>query len=170
MNWHCLGAEQVLEDLGVPLSGLSAADIVKRRAECGPNVLTTAKPRSPISLFLAQFADFMILVLIGAAVVSGAVGDFTDTVVIIAIVVLNGVIGFVQEYRAEQALQALKAMAAPSAVRTTRCRGTGRPRSDRIRLVSSLSEAMATAMCRVSEVTVAWMRFWCLPWPNCTRL
>jgi Ca2+-transporting ATPase len=118
MNWHRLSAEQVLEDLGVSASGLSAAEILKRRAECGPNVLTTAKPRSAFSLFCAQFADFMILVLIGAAVISGLVGDFSDTVVIIAIVVLNAVIGFVQEYRAEQALQALKAMAAPSAVVT----------------------------------------------------
>ena len=116
MNWHRLSAEQVLADLKVPVSGLSAADILERRAECGPNVLTTAKARSPFSLFIAQFADFMILVLIGAAVISGLVGDFSDTVVIIAIVVLNAVIGFVQEYRAEQALQALKAMAAPSAV------------------------------------------------------
>ena len=118
MNWHHLSAAEVLDNLNVSSSGLSAAEILRRRAEHGPNILTTAKPRSLLSLFLAQFADFMILVLIGAAVISGVIGDLTDTVVIIAIVVLNAVIGFGQEYRAEQAIQALKAMAAPSAVVT----------------------------------------------------
>lgn len=109
---------KVLDDLKVTTSGLSAAEVLQRRAEHGLNILVAAKPRSLLSLFLAQFADFMILVLIGAAVISGVIGDLTDTVVIIAIVVLNAAIGFVQEYRAEQAMQALKAMAAPSAVVT----------------------------------------------------
>ena len=118
MNWHRRPAEQVLEDLEVSTAGLSVAEILRRRAEHGPNILTTVKPRSLPGIFLAQFADFMILVLIVAAVISGVIGDLTDTVVIIAIVVLNAAIGFVQEYRAEQAIQALKAMAAPSAVVT----------------------------------------------------
>ncbi len=116
MNWHLRPAAQVLEDLKVSAGGLSAAEVLKRRARHGLNILVTAKPRSLPSLFLAQFANFMILVLMGAAVISGVIGSFTDTVVIIAIVVLNAVIGFAQEYRAEQAIQALKAMAAPSAV------------------------------------------------------
>ena len=118
MNWHRRPAKQVLEDLEVSAAGLSVAEILRRRAEHGPNILTTVKPRSLPGIFLAQFADFMILVLIVAAVISGVIGDLTDTVVIIAIVVLNAAIGFVQEYRAEQAIQALKAMAAPSAVVT----------------------------------------------------
>ena len=109
---------EVLDDFKVTTAGLSAAEVVQRRAEHGLNILVAAKPRSLLSLFLAQFADFMILVLIGAAVISGVIGDLTDTVVIITIVVLNAAIGFVQEYRAEQAMQALKAMAAPAAVVT----------------------------------------------------
>lgn len=115
MSWHHRSAAEILVDLDVTTNGLSAAEVLRRRAEHGPNLLVTAKPRSLLSLFLAQFADFMILVLIGAAIVSGVIGDLTDTVVIIAIVVLNAAIGFSQEYRAEQAVQALKAMAAPSA-------------------------------------------------------
>lgn len=118
MDWYRRSAEQVIKDLGGSVAGLSSAEIISRRAEHGPNLLLTARPRTRLALFLAQFADFMILVLIGAAVVSGLVGDFSDTVVIVAIVVLNAVIGFVQEYRAEQAIQALKAMAAPAAVVT----------------------------------------------------
>jgi len=68
-----------------------------------------------LAMFLDQFKDFMILVLIGAAFISGLIGDVTDTIAIAVIVVLNATIGFVQEYRAERAMAALKKMAAPTA-------------------------------------------------------
>ena len=66
-------------------------------------------------MFLDQFKDFMIIVLIAAAIISGFIGDITDTIAIIVIIMLNAVIGFVQEYRAEKAMAALKKMAAPTA-------------------------------------------------------
>jgi Ca2+-transporting ATPase len=66
-------------------------------------------------MFLDQFTDFMILVLLVAAVISGLIGEAKDTIAIVVIVVLNAVIGFIQEYRAERAMEALKAMAAPTA-------------------------------------------------------
>ncbi|HRX89228.1 MAG TPA: cation-translocating P-type ATPase [Steroidobacteraceae bacterium] len=122
---HQLTAQQVIERLDSSTAGLSAAEVARRRATHGRNVLRESAGRSPLAILLAQFADFMILVLLAAAVVSGLIGDLTDTIIIIAIVVLNAVIGFSQELRAERALQALKAMAAPVAqVIRDGCRGT----------------------------------------------
>jgi Ca2+-transporting ATPase len=115
VRWHRLSREASLERLASRTAGLSHEESAQRRAEHGPNVLVEAPPRSRWALFAAQFADYMILVLLGAALIAGLVGDIADALVIAAIVVLNAVIGFVQEYRAERAMAALKAMAAPVA-------------------------------------------------------
>ena len=108
--------QETLDGLATSPRGLTAAEARQRRALHGPNVIAEAPPRSAVALFLAQFADFMVLVLIAAALISGMIGDLTDTIVIVAILLLNAVIGFAQEYRAEQALSALRSMAAPSAM------------------------------------------------------
>ena len=114
--WQLMSAGEVLLKFKVDSqSGLSAAEAERRLAQHGRNVLQEKKKRSLLRMLLDQFADFMILVLICAAVVSGVIGDVSDTVVIIVIVFLNAVIGFVQEYRAERAIAALKAMAAVNA-------------------------------------------------------
>ena len=111
-NWHTLTTEEAAQRLGTNLqSGLSSADAAKRLAQYGANELKEKRARSLWRMLLDQFADFMIIVLIGAAVVSGIVGDAEDTIAIIVIVILNAVIGFIQEYRAEQAMAALKRMA-----------------------------------------------------------
>ncbi|HLB03152.1 MAG TPA: cation-translocating P-type ATPase [Nitrospiria bacterium] len=115
MRWHQKGIQQAIEDLQSSPKGLPAAEARKRLAEYGPNVLKEKRGKSPFSMFLDQFTDFMILVLIAAAIISGIIGDVTDTIAIVVIVVLNAVIGFVQEYRAEKAMAALKKMAAPTA-------------------------------------------------------
>jgi Ca2+-transporting ATPase len=115
VRWHRLSKEASLERLASRAAGLSHDESARRRLEHGLNVLEEAPPRSRVALFVAQFADYMILVLLAAALVAGAVGDLADALVIVAIVVLNAVIGFVQEYRAERAMAALKAMAAPVA-------------------------------------------------------
>ncbi len=114
-SWHQHSAEEVYSRLGSVRAGLSSPEVARRREHHGLNVLQVAPPRSPLSILVAQFADFMVLVLIGAAIISGLIGELTDTLVIAAIVVLNAVLGFSQEYRAERAMAALKAMAAPSA-------------------------------------------------------
>jgi Ca2+-transporting ATPase len=113
--WHRLTAEASLERLESNARGLSREESRKRRDAYGRNVLEEAPPRSPAAILLAQFADFMILVLLAAAIVAGVIGEIADTIVIVVIVVLNAVLGFAQEFRAERAMAALKAMSAPVA-------------------------------------------------------
>jgi Ca2+-transporting ATPase len=115
-RWYDLDGAQVLAILGSDADhGLSTAEAQLRLSHHGHNVLADARRRGPLRILLAQFTDVMVLVLIGAAVVAGFVGEMEDIAAILAIVVLNAALGFVQEYRAEQAVAALKAMAAPTA-------------------------------------------------------
>ena len=116
INWHTLTADQAAQRLEAsPESGLSPDHAASRLAHFGANELKEKRARSPWRMLLDQFSDFMIIVLVAAAIISGFVGDVEDTAVIIVIVILNAVIGFVQEYRAERAMAALKRMAAASA-------------------------------------------------------
>jgi len=115
MRWHQKNIEDVMAELGSSLQGISAAHAQKLLLEHGPNELTEKKKKTPFMMFLDQFKDFMILVLIAAAFISGFIGEVSDTIAIIVIVVLNAAVGFIQEYRAEKAMTALKKMAAPSA-------------------------------------------------------
>ena len=116
MDWHRQSTDTVLKHFDTSLSGLSAEEARIRLEKNGPNVLKEKAKKTLFMMFLDQFRDFMILVLMAAAVISGIVGELSDTIPIIVIVILNAVIGFVQEYRAEKAMEALKAMAAHSAI------------------------------------------------------
>ena len=115
MKWHLLDVGEMRQALGVGEQGLSEANAADLLREHGPNELEGKRKRTVLGLFLAQFKDLMILVLLAAAVIAGAVGDLTDTLIILAIVGVNAVIGMVQEFRAEKALEALRRMAAPQA-------------------------------------------------------
>lgn len=115
MNWHLLSVNEVLNVTGSNANGITDMVAQTRLQEYGPNELQQAKKRSPFMMFVRQFMDVMILVLVAAALISGLIGDVKDTIVIIAIVILNAVIGFIQEYRAEKAMESLKKMAAPFA-------------------------------------------------------
>jgi Ca2+-transporting ATPase len=115
MNWHKLTIEKIFELTGTSAAGLSAKDAAEKIRQYGKNELQEKKKKPAWLLFLHQFKDFMILILIAAAVISGIVGDVIDTIVILVIVLLNAIMGFVQEYRAEKAMAALKKMAAPQA-------------------------------------------------------
>jgi Ca2+-transporting ATPase len=114
--WHSLTAEEAARLLSAdPGRGLVAAEADARLARHGRNELPEAQRRSIARMILGQFSDFMILVLLAAAVVSGIVGEPADTVAIVVIVLLNASIGFAQEWRAERAMDALRKMAAHSA-------------------------------------------------------
>jgi P-type Ca2+ transporter type 2C len=114
--WHTLGHEAVVGELGSDAAtGLSGAEARERLAAHGPNLLETTGGRPWPAMLAAQFTDFMIVVLMAAAVVAGIVGEPQDAIAVVVIVVLNAVIGFVQEYRAERAMAALRHMAAHKA-------------------------------------------------------
>lgn len=113
MDWYQKTVEQAISDLSSSAQGLSSDEAGRRLAEVGRNEIEVAKTKGPVELFIDQFRDFMILVLIAAAIISGFVGELADTIAIIVILVLNAAIGFVQEYRAEQAIEALRKLAAP---------------------------------------------------------
>ena len=115
-HWHCLDSEAVAARLGSHVGkGLAMEAAAARLDETGPNELRESSRRHPLLMLASQFTDFMILVLLAAAVIAGFVGEPQDTVAIAVIILLNGLIGFVQEYRAERAMTALKKMASPQA-------------------------------------------------------
>jgi len=116
MHWHRRTAAEVMELLGTSKEGLGSAEAARRLREHGPNTIVEGNRRSWLALLGAQFLDVPILVLLGAALIAGFIGEAIDTAVILVIVVLNAVIGFSQEYRAERALAALKAMTATIAM------------------------------------------------------
>ncbi|HLB14066.1 MAG TPA: HAD-IC family P-type ATPase, partial [Burkholderiales bacterium] len=114
--WHCLPTAEVAGQLGIDLAaGLTRTEAGSRLARYGPNAIQEGEKRSPWRMLADQFTDFMIIVLLVAAVISGFIGEVVDTVAILVIVVMNGTIGFIQEYRAEQAMAALKKLAAATA-------------------------------------------------------
>jgi Ca2+-transporting ATPase len=120
---HCLSPDEVMTNLGSSVNGLDEEEARSRLAKYGPNELEAKKGVPPLSIFLRQFKNFMTLVLIAAALVSigvaaygGTSEEYLDAAVIIIIVLINAFLGFIQEYRAEKALEALKELAAPTTV------------------------------------------------------
>src|SRR5687768_8960765 len=114
--WHSQSIEDSANVLAVDLKeGLTDEEAASRLIRYGQNKLREGKPISPLAIFIRQFKSVVIWVLIGAAIVSIALNELTDGIAIIAIVVLNALIGFFQEYRAEKATAALKRLSAPRA-------------------------------------------------------
>ena len=113
---HLRDIHELAQEHGVdPAAGLPHSEATQRAQTHGPNALPDARRRGWLALLAEQFTDFMVLVLLGAAVISGLVGELTDTLVILVIVVLNAIIGFVQAWRADQAMAALQQLAAAQA-------------------------------------------------------
>ncbi|HET9292835.1 MAG TPA: cation-translocating P-type ATPase [Gemmatimonadales bacterium] len=113
--WHTLPVAAVAELLSTSVAtGLGPDDAATRLRAYGPNAITQRRRRSASRILVGQFSDFMVLVLAAAAVLAGVIGEPQDTVAIGAILVLNAILGFMQEYRAERALEALRTLAVAS--------------------------------------------------------
>ena len=111
--WHSIEAEEVLQRLKSSATGLTTDEAQRRLTDYGPNTIPEKRSRSLLLMLLGQFADFMIVVLLVAALISGFIGEPLDTVAILVIVLLNAVIGALQEFRAERAVAALRELAMP---------------------------------------------------------
>lgn len=96
-------------------TGLSDAQAVSRQQTCGKNKMAEGKRKSLVRMFFEQFKDFLILVLVAAAIISGFLGEISDAILILIIVILNAVIGMVQENKAENSMEALKKLTIPEA-------------------------------------------------------
>src|SRR2546422_2827302 len=121
-DWHALRAEAALQKLDSSPLGLTSRQAAERLSRIGPNELVQTAKVSPLRILLSQFVDVLVIVLIIAAIISASLGvlqgqneDLYDAVLIIVIVIMNAILGFVQEYRAERSLEALKSLAAPKA-------------------------------------------------------
>lgn len=114
-NWWHLDIPEIIKNLETDASqGLSIQEAKLRLDKYGPNQLKEKKGRSPLSIFFEQFRDFIIWILIAAALISGFLKEWVDALTIIAIVILNAILGFIQEYRAEKSLAALKKLSSPT--------------------------------------------------------
>lgn len=116
MDWYRYDIERVFNDLDTSPNGLTQQEAEVRLEKYGPNILREFGRRTPFQIFVAQFKDVMILILIGAAVISGFLGELMDAIAITTILLVNAVMGFIQEFRAQRAIEALKNMAAPNAM------------------------------------------------------
>lgn len=113
-HWHTMQAAEVIKSLDTTVdAGLSLSEAENRLKKYGYNQLEEKEGVSPFMLFLGQFNNLIVWVLIAAAIVSGVLGEWIDALAIIAIVIINAIIGFIQEYRAEKSLEALQKMSAP---------------------------------------------------------
>ncbi|MDP2913632.1 MAG: cation-transporting P-type ATPase, partial [Candidatus Omnitrophota bacterium] len=113
-SWH-LGIDGIAKQLATDLAGgLSSKETTVRLEKYGPNQLKEKKGQGALSIFLEQFQDFIVWVLIAAALVSGFLKEWVDALVIVAVVILNAILGFIQEYRAEKSLAALKKLSSPT--------------------------------------------------------
>lgn len=114
-KYELMSVEEVLNDLKTGKDGLNREQIAQNKEQFGENKLPEEKPVPPIIVFFSQFKDFLVIILIAAALISAAMGKFESTMVIIAVLILNAVLGTVQHIKAEQSLKSLKALSSPKA-------------------------------------------------------
>ena len=122
MDWHSLQLKEVFSKLKTKKSGISTKEANDRLRKFGPNTIAIKKKISPLAIFINQFRNMLVVLLLLAALVSFAISytdphesDFTDAILIFAIVIGNAIFGFAQEYKAEKTIEALTRMSAPLA-------------------------------------------------------
>jgi Ca2+-transporting ATPase len=108
MNWHLIPISEIAQLLNSTPSGIDHDTASQLLVQHGKNEIEDKKKKTILQMLFHQFFDFMILILIVAAIISGILGDLTDTIIIIAIIIINAIVGLIQEYRAEKAMEALK--------------------------------------------------------------
>jgi len=114
-KYFCKTTEDSLKDFDVTLNGLTSANVTEILNTVGENILNEKKKKSISSIFMEQFKDLLVIILIAAAVISAMTGNMESTFVIIAVITLNAILGTVQYVKAEQSLDSLKALSAPNA-------------------------------------------------------
>ncbi|PLR80413.1 cation-translocating P-type ATPase [Bacillus sp. V33-4] len=114
-DFYRKSTEEVMRDLDVTEQGLNTEDVQKRREQYGFNELAEARRKSAVQVFFEQFKDFLVIILLVAAVISAFLGKFESTIVILIVVIINAILGTVQHIKAEQSLRSLKALASPTA-------------------------------------------------------
>ncbi len=114
-EWHAMETEELTKTLKVSEKGLSEEEVQRRLQEFGPNELVERKGITPFQIFLRQFKDIFVIMLLIAIAISVLIGEIIDASTIGAIVILNSIVGFVQEYRSEKAMEAMKKLTAPKA-------------------------------------------------------
>ena len=115
MNWYQLTKKQVLEKLGVTKDGLTSQKAEELLQQNGENVLQEGKRKTALQVFLGQFADLLVIILIIAAIISMFSGNIESTIVIFAVIILNAILGTVQHINAEKSLDSLKSLSSPNA-------------------------------------------------------
>ncbi|NMA68690.1 MAG: ATPase, partial [Desulfitobacterium sp.] len=112
--WFTKSQEEVLKEFHVdPAQGLSPEEVSSHLEKYGPNKLKGKPKKSLIAMFFAQMKDMLIYVLLGAALITLLIGEYTDSIIILLVVFLNATIGVVQEYKAGKAIEALQKMTTP---------------------------------------------------------
>ena len=115
MEFYRQKKQNVLNDLGTSENGLTKEQAAANREKYGANELTETDKKSTLMIFLEQYKDFLVIILIVSAIISGILGDWESTAVILAVITMNAILGTVQTVKAEQSLNGLKAMSAPTA-------------------------------------------------------
>ncbi len=115
--WHSKSKEEVIHEMNVdPEQGLSSDEVLKRREKYGSNVLNAKKKKSILRMFVNQLSDWLIYVLFAAVVITLILGEYIDSIIILLVIIINAVLGVLQEVKAGKAIEALKKMSSPKAL------------------------------------------------------